>query len=153
MTDKELMALVNRYAEACDDLGTGLFEQTEAETTAKHAKATELYRRIQAEVTRLHVELTRAMRVRIMFGDTISNHCIAMQSAVIDADLRTPEAGMVWIRNTLCGPGLLPDVEKAKEMGGAQAWFDAKTAEHEALRKTTPEPEVLAATVGEAPPP
>ena len=54
MTDKELMALVNRYAEACDDLGAGLFEQTEAETKVKHANAAEVYAAIQAEVQRLH---------------------------------------------------------------------------------------------------
>lgn len=60
MTHKEFMALVNRYTEACDDLGAGLFMQSVAETKAKHAKAAELYGQIQAEVMRLHAELAGA---------------------------------------------------------------------------------------------
>ncbi len=145
MTDKELMALVNRYTEACDDLGAGLFEQTEAQTTEKHAKAAELYGQIQAEVQRLHADLAKQWRMRMEFGDIISNHSMAMQSALIDSRLRGPEHGMQWIFNTLWGPGLLPDVDAAQAMGGAQAWFDAKAAEHEAMRKKCPKPEALAA--------
>lgn len=151
MTDKELMTLVNRYTEACDDLGSGLFEQTEAQTTAQHAKAAELYGQIQAEVQRLHADLTKQWRMRMEFGDIISNQCIAMQAAVIDAKFRSPAEGMEWIENTLCGPGLLPDMVAARAMPTAvlqtvsQAWFDARTAEHEALRKACPKPESLAA--------
>ena len=151
MTDKELMALVNRYTEACDDLGAGLFEQTVAEAKAKHGKAGELYGQIQAEVGRLHADLTKAWRLRMEFGDIISNQCIAMQAAVIDAELRSPAEGMEWIANTLCGPGLLPDMVSARAMPTAvmqsvsQAWFDAKTAEYEEMRKKCPKPEVLAA--------
>jgi hypothetical protein len=54
MTSDELMKLVTRYTEACDDLGADLFNQTAAETEAKHAKATELWTQIGAEVKRLH---------------------------------------------------------------------------------------------------
>jgi hypothetical protein len=49
MNEKDLMALVNRYTEACDDLGAGLFEQTEAETSDKHSKAKALWEQIGAE--------------------------------------------------------------------------------------------------------
>jgi hypothetical protein len=59
MKDTELMAVVNRYTEACDDLGAGLFKQTEAETTTKHAKAAELYVQIQTEVQRLYKDAER----------------------------------------------------------------------------------------------
>ena len=151
MTDKELLALVNRYTEACDDLGAGLFEQTEVQTTAKHAKAAELYGKIQTEVQRLHADLTKAWRMRMEFGDIISNQCIAMQAAVIDAELRSPVEGMEWIENTLCGPGLLPDMAAARAMptavmqSVAQAWFDARTDDHKTLRKKSPKPEALAA--------
>lgn len=147
MTDKELMALVNRYAKACVattcyDIRANLLEKSEIQL-----KADEAYGQIQSEIQRLHAELAKAMRIRIEFGDIISNHCIAMQAAVIDGELQSPADGMQWIENTLCGPGLLPDVDVAKAMGGAQAWFDAKTAEHEAFRKAHPGPEALAATV------
>ena len=151
MTDKELLALVNRYTEACDDLGAGLFEQTEVQTTAKHAKAAELYGKIQTEVQRLHADLTKAWRMRMEFGDIISNQCIAMQAAVIDAKFSCPAEGMEWIENTLCGPGLLPDMAAARAMptavmqSVAQAWFDARTDDHETLRKKSPKPEALAA--------
>lgn len=42
-----------------------------------------------------------------------------------------------WLRlqpNTLFGPGLLPNLEAAREGGGAQAWFDRESAEDEARR-------------------
>lgn len=70
-------------------------------------------------------------------NDTITNHCIAMQAALIDQHHKGHEAGMVWIGNTLFGPGLIPDIGEALALSKtdpAQAWFDAKTAEHEALR-------------------
>ena len=56
MTADDLMKLVNRYTEACDDLGAGLFAQTDAETAAKHAKAKGLHGQILAEVSRLHTD-------------------------------------------------------------------------------------------------
>lgn len=72
-----------------------------------------------------------------MGNDIITNQCIAMQSALIDQHHKGHEAGMVWIGNTLFGPGLIPDIGEAlalSEDDPAQAWFDAKTAEHEAMR-------------------
>lgn len=54
MTKDELMALVTRYTEACDDMGAGLFNQTAAQTAARHATAQALWAQIGAEVTRLH---------------------------------------------------------------------------------------------------
>jgi hypothetical protein len=62
MTADELMKLVNRYVEACDDLGDGLFEKPLSTTDALHAKATELHRQILAEVTRLHAEAAKSER-------------------------------------------------------------------------------------------
>lgn len=56
MTADDLMRLIGRYTEACDDLGAGLFEQTAAETDAKHGKATFLHGQILTEVHRLHAE-------------------------------------------------------------------------------------------------
>ena len=70
-------------------------------------------------------------------NDIITNQCIAMQSALIDQHHKGHEAGMVWIGNTLFGPGLIPDIGEAmalSKINPAQAWFDAKTAEHEAMR-------------------
>ena len=61
MNADELMKIVNRYTEACDDLGAGLFNQTEAETAAKHTKATDLYLQIQTEVQRLHADAELAL--------------------------------------------------------------------------------------------
>ena len=70
-------------------------------------------------------------------NDIITNQCIAMQSALIDEHHQDASAGMMWISNTLFGPGLIPDIGEAmalSKINPAQAWFDAKTAEHEAMR-------------------
>ena len=64
MTADELMRLVSRYVEACDDLGEGLFEKPLSTTDALHAKATELHGQILAEVYRLHAEAGEAHRLR-----------------------------------------------------------------------------------------
>ena len=64
MTADDLMSLVNRYVEACDDLGEGLFEKPLTTTDALHAKATELHGQILAEVYRLHAEAGEAHRLR-----------------------------------------------------------------------------------------
>lgn len=89
-------------------------------------------------------EVSRLRRVNIAFADIISNHCIAMQAAVIEACVNDSDKGMAWIRNTLAGPGLLPDVDQAIELSEAapaQAWFDAETSKHEAFRAQHPQPE------------
>ena len=74
-------------------------------------------------------------------NDIITNHCIAMQSALIEQSIgKGDEAALDWIGNTLAGPGLLPSMSDAAHLpdtptkGPAQAWFDAKTEEHEAMR-------------------
>ena len=154
MTKTELLNLVSRYTEACDDLGAGLFEQTEqaadfeflfvdlsAEQTAtKHKVASDLWAQIGAEVERLHADAIKSERRAITFGDIVHQQVIAMRAAVVDAKLQGSDAGMAWIENTLCGPGHLPDIQAAKAEGGAQAMFDREMAAHEAFRAAHPAP-------------
>ena len=85
----------------------------------------------------LRAELKRVKDYVRTANDIITNHCIAMQAALIDQHHKGHEAGMVWIGNTLFGPGLIPDIGEAmalSKINPAQAWFDAKMAEHEAMR-------------------
>lgn len=147
MTADDLMRLVNRYTEACDDLGAGLFNQTEAETNAKHAKAKELHGQILAEVYRLHAEAAKSERRAIAFGDIVNSQVVAMRAALVAGKLEGLDEGMQWIANTLCGPGHLPDLEEARALGGAQALWDKETAEHEAFRAAHPGPEAPPAVV------
>lgn len=100
---------------------------------------------IATREARAEREGLKSERRAITYGDIVAQHVIAMQAAVIDAALRGDAVGMKWIRNTLFGPGHLPDLEEAKAMGGAQAWFDAKMAEHEEFRKAHPAPTVAGA--------
>lgn len=88
------------------------------------------------ENERLKKDAERLERVAKSMSDVIDNHCIAMQAALIESNEGDQRAALRWIFNTLSGPGLLPDFDAAKAMGGAQAWFDAKTAESEALKRT-----------------
>jgi hypothetical protein len=88
----------------------------------------------RADIVALLEHIDMLTRVTSGYSDVISNHCIAMQAAVIDADLNGHQAGMRWIWNTLAGPGLLPDFDEAKAIGGAQAWFDRATAVQEARK-------------------
>ncbi len=60
MTADELMRLVSRYVEACDDLGDGLFEKPLTTTDDLHAKATGLHKQILDEVYRLHADVAQA---------------------------------------------------------------------------------------------
>ena len=55
-----------------------------------------------------------------------------MQAAFIDYSLTDPQAGMEWIFNTLIGTEQLPNIDVARAIGGAQAWFDAETAKEAA---------------------
>lgn len=86
---------------------------------------------LRLELDRVKGENAKMLRNIQMFSDVIDNHCIAMQSALIANHLENPRSGLQWIYNTLRGPGLLPDICEAIELGGAQAWFDAKSAERE----------------------
>ncbi|MBX3653248.1 MAG: hypothetical protein KF686_03625 [Ramlibacter sp.] len=81
-----------------------------------------------------------AERRAIMFGDIVHQQVIAMRAAVVAAQIQGPAEGMRWISNTLFGPGHLPDIEAARQLGGAQALFDKEMAEHEAFRASHPAP-------------
>lgn len=77
-------------------------------------------------------ELEKTRRSAAMISGMFGRNVMAMQAALIDKVLRGHHEGWDWIINTLEGPGLLPDLEAARKMGGAQAWFDAELAEEEA---------------------
>lgn len=99
---------------------------------------------ITMSAQQLQSEVARLRRVVADFVDIISNHTIAMQAAVIDASFNDSDKGMSWVRNTLFGPGLFPDIDEAIEMSEtnpAQAWFDHKMAAHEAFRAQHPRQE------------
>ena len=106
----------------------------------KHAALRAENEQLRAEIQKLKDMDTRRERVMVTMGDVQANHIIAMQSAVIDTVLCGAAFGMRWISNTLRGPGLLPSIEDAKAIGGAQAWFDQETAKHEEFRKLHPGP-------------
>ena len=92
------------------------------------------------ECDKLKAEIAMYKRTHEIFNYTISNHCIAMQAAVIESEINGAEEGMQWIANTLIGPGLFPNIEEAKVIGGAQAWFDRESAieaARVAAKKTT----------------
>ncbi len=87
-------------------------------------------------------EAIRSERRAIVFGDIMAKHIIAMGAAVIEGHLTSPADGLQWIVNTLAGPGNLPDLDEARVLGGAQAWFDAEMAKHEAFRAAHPMPDL-----------
>lgn len=90
-------------------------------------------------------ELQRTLRACTDFSDIITNNCIAMQAALIDAEFKGADAGMTWIENTLMGPGLLPDYDEALALSAtdpAQAWFDVEMAKHEDSRLQHPGPAI-----------
>ena len=79
MTADDLMRLIGRYTEACDDLGAGLFEQTAAETDAKHGKATFLHGQILTEVHRLHAEAAELDALRDKLAGILSRTAVALR--------------------------------------------------------------------------
>ena len=79
MTADDLMRLIGRYTEACDDLGAGLFEQTAAETDAKHGKATFLHGKILTEVHRLHAEVAELDALRDKLAGILSRTAVALR--------------------------------------------------------------------------
>ena len=133
-----LLQLVNRYTEACDDLGCDLFAQGPEKHRKLHARAQALWAAIASEVKRLHEAVAKGERRAVMFGDGLHMQVVAMRAAVVAGHLESPAAGMQWIVNTLAGPGHLPNVDQARELGGAQALFDKEQAEHEAFRAAHP---------------
>lgn len=85
----------------------------------------------------------RDERLAVAFSDAITHQCIGMQCAMIEARFSGAEKAMTWIANTLEGPGLIPDYSAALALNAtnpAQAWCDAKFAEHEAHRTANPGP-------------
>ena len=64
-----------------------------------------------------------------MLADMVNDLTCAMQSAWIEwKHGEGVDAGMRWIENTLCGPGLIPD-EQDPYGTESQAWFDKHRAE------------------------
>lgn len=57
MTAEELMILVSRYAEACDDLWHDLYDQPAEVRQERAAKAHAVWTQIDVEVKRLHAAL------------------------------------------------------------------------------------------------
>lgn len=80
-------------------------------------------------------EIVILQRQLIRVSGSAAELILLMQAAVIDGHLQSPEKGLQWIVNTLSGPGLLPNLEEAKKLGGAQAWFDEKKAIQEEFRR------------------
>jgi hypothetical protein len=89
--------------------------------------------RLQAENEALRADQKKAAARDAMFCNTIERSFMAMQAAVLEAKLTSPENGITWILNTLEGPGLLPDLDEARALGSAQAWFDKQAAELQPL--------------------
>lgn len=99
------------------------------------------------KLAHLQAEFDKRLRVSISQGDVIANHVIAMQAAVLEQHYGEGSVeAMNWIKNTLAGPGFMPSIEEAETIpdpdaeGIAQAWFNAKMAEHEAFRAANPGP-------------
>ncbi len=88
------------------------------------------------EIKKLRSELAKERRRAIAFADIVDRNLVVMGAAVIEGHLQSPAHGLQWIVNTLEGPGLLPSLDEARELGGAQAWFDRKMAEHDEFRRT-----------------
>ena len=88
----------------------------------------------------LGVEVAEASSERraIMFADLVHRQILVMRAAVVDGHLKSAEHGLQWIVNTLKGPGQLPDLEEARDLGGAQALFDKEVAEQKAFRTAHP---------------
>lgn len=101
------------------------------------------WRAKDAEIARLQVECAKSERRAIVFGDIVHSQVVAMQAAVLEGHMKTPAHGLQWIVNTLAGPGHLPDLEEARALGGAQAYWDRETAKHEAFRAAHPGPVAL----------
>jgi len=118
--------------------------QAEARGDGLHLRVVELEAQLasgQAQMIETRAKAKWHMEHIRLGNDIISNHCIAMQAALIEQSIgKGDEAALEWISNTLDGPGLLPSCAEAahlpdaKEKGPAQAWLDGKTAEHEAMR-------------------
>lgn len=101
-------------------------------------EANAIITRVLDECERLQKDAVKSERFAINLGDLLARYSIVMRAAVVAAAIEGPEAGMIWIENTLDGPDNLPDVDDARELGGAQALFDKEIAELTAFRAAHP---------------
>lgn len=80
---------------------------------------------LKAENERLRKDGEQSTAVHKIISDIMHDHTTAMQSAIIEWQHgKGADAALMWIANTLFGPGLLPD-ENSPYGKEAQAWFDA----------------------------
>ena len=133
-----LLELVAKHKRDSEDFEDAL-KQEKAERDA-----------LRAEVERLRADAIKSERRAIEYSDIIQHHVIVMRAAVVASSLYDSGEGMLWIKNTLLGPGHYPNIESARELGGAQALFDKEMAEHEAFRAAHPLPAIPAALKGGA---
>ena len=103
--------------------------------------------KLRAALLALIADSNKSERRAMTFADIMDRHCISMQAALIEQSIgKGDDAALEWIANTLDGPGLLPSMSDAAHLpntpkdGPAQAWFDAKLAEHESFRAAHPAP-------------
>lgn len=127
-------------ADAADQKPVALLEELQIEAALVPNRRGQLYALAAAEIQRLRAEVAKGERRAVAFGDIVHSQVIAMRAAVVAAKLEGLDVGMQWIANTLEGPGHLPDLDKARALGGAQALWDKETAEHEAFRAAHPAP-------------
>lgn len=123
------------------DEAKGLNPYFEGQFDGESAEVVALRLALVKERDELRADLNKHKAHIRMGNDIITNQCIAMQAALLEQSIgKGDDAALEWISNTLCGPGLLPDESEAAHLpetptkGPAQAWFDAKMAEHEAMR-------------------
>ena len=123
------------------ELAASAWDAAETKDTPQDDVLCAVFAIILAKLDANHqAEMIKQLRFRVTLGDAVTTQVIAMQAAVIAHELEGPAAGIRWIKGTLFGPGFLPDIDAAKALGGAQAWFDAKMAEHEAFLAANPIP-------------
>lgn len=61
-----------------------------------------------------------------ILAEQVDRLLLVMQACLIEAEQGNKEAALRWIWNTLDGPGLIPDFEEARALGGAQAFYDKR---------------------------
>lgn len=88
VTIDALMALVNRYAEACDDLGTDLFAQDATKHAALRAAAAGAYAQIRAGIEQYGLEMRAAVTGPM---DSHGRYWVENRGKIIDA---LSEAGL-----------------------------------------------------------
>ena len=87
------------------------------------------------EIARLKSELESARKrivqletSRVVMGDTMYHTSLTMRAAIIEAEIGDgTKAGLAWISDWLTTADLMPDLDEAKQRGGARGWFLGKT--------------------------